>query len=290
MKRQIYRVLLSLMLIPVFVFSQKKSPSAKTIIPLKTVDGHSVFTMMINGKGPYLFVFDTGKMGEEIDISQDIEKTFQLEVVDTLLIGDPTGKNNIQLPIVSIPSVSIDSLSFINIKASVNPHLSNGVSGIVGLLFFKDFLLTLDLFHHQLILEEAEPGLTPDGNTIRYNSMMGIPVIQISIGSHNTEAQLDCGNARASIVVPEALARQLTFTGKASNMGKAKTMFNEVDMKQVKIGESLHFGPYTISQPLISFPSFGNFVNLGSDFLKDFLISFDQKNQLIKLLKNGDGL
>jgi hypothetical protein len=289
MKSHIGLVLFLLVFAPVFGFSQK-SPSTKTIIPLKIVDDHPAFSMMINGKGPYLFVFDTGKMGEEIGIGQDIEKSFQFEIVDTLVLGDPSGKNDIQVPIVSIPSVSLDSLSFVRVKATVDPHLVAGVSGIVGLLFFKDYLLTLDLFHHQLILERAEPGLTPGSNTIRYKSMMGIPVIQISIGSHNTEAQLDCGNARASIVVPEDLALQLKFAGKVSNIGKAKTMFNEVDMKQVKISDSLHVGPYTISQPLISFPSFGNFVNLGSDFLNNFLISFDQKNQLIKLLKNGNGL
>jgi hypothetical protein len=290
MKRQIFRILWLLIFSPLLAFSQKKTPPVKTIIPLKTVDGHFVFSGMINGKGPYHFVFDTGKMGEEIDISLDIEKAFQFEVVDTLMLGDPTGKNGVMLPIVSIPSVSIDSLSIVNVRASVDPRLPTGVSGVVGLLFFKDFLLTMDLFHHQLILEDVESGLSLDSNTVGYKSMMGIPVIQISIGSHNTDAQLDCGNVRASIVVPEILARRLKFAGKVSDIGKAKTMFNEVDMKQGKIGENLNFGPYVIKQPVISFPSFGNFANLGSGFLMQFVISFDQKNQRIKVIENTDRL
>jgi hypothetical protein len=290
MKSKIYCLLWSLMLIPFFVFSQKKTPSLKTNISLKMVEGLPVFTMMIIGKGPYNFVFDTGKMGEEIDISKDIENVFQFEVVDTLLIGDPTGKNSVLLPIVSIPSVSIDRLSLVNVKASVDAHLPTGVNGVVGLLFFKDFLLTLDLFHHQLILMDPEPGLRLGRNTIAYTSMMGIPVIQISIGSHNMDAQLDCGNTSASIVIPEELAKQLEFMSQVSEIGKAKTMFNEVDMKQVKIDENLHFGPYIIKQPVISFPSFGNFVNLGSNFLREFLISIDQKNQRIKMIKNGNRL
>ena len=290
MKNKITHLPWLIILLPFFVLGQQKMPYEKITLPLETVDGRPVFSMMINGKGPYHFLFDTGKMGSEININKDIENDFQFDVIDSLILGDPTGKNNMLLPIVYIPSVSVGSVSIVNVRAVVDAHLPGNVSGVVGLLFFKDFLLTLDLLQNQLILRKPNQVLAFDSNTVHYKSMMGIPVLNIQVGSHKIEAQLDCGNSKATIVIPESLAKNLTFIGKPSDMGIGNSMFNEVEMKEVKIKESLHIGPYKIDQPLISFPSFWQFCQPGKYFLRHFRISFDQKKQLIKLIKTSDGL
>jgi hypothetical protein len=278
-------ILLGLIVLPLYGLTWQLTRTDKIEIPLTFIQGRPVIAVVINGKGPYKFVFDTGKMGDEIATDQGLVDQFNFKVVDSLLMGDPTKKNSIVLPVVNIPFITISNLKILNVKAAINPHAMPQINGVIGLSFFKDYLVTLDLGRHVLILEKGELGIADNRYVINYVNMMGIPDVKIKIGKQFIDAHLDCGNSRADVVVPESLAKRLTFISGVISTGKAKTMFNEVEMKQVKINEDLEIGPYKFPQPVINFPAFGNFVNLGNGFLKQFVITFDQKNKRLKLIK-----
>jgi hypothetical protein len=260
--------------------------SEKLEIPLISIQGRPVLEMYVNGKGPFKFIFDTGKMGDELATDMSVTGQFNFKVVDSLRMGDPSGQHDIILPVVQIPEVMIGSLKINNVRATINPRRMPGVNGIIGLAFFKDYLVTLDLSQNKMILAQGELAV-PDGTVIvPYENMMGIPKVQLTMGGITADAHIDCGNARAGIVVPQSLADRLTFNATPVVSGMARTPFNEVQMMQGQMKGKLVLGSYSFDNPSISFPTFGSFVNLGDQFLRQFIFTFDQKNQRMKILKS----
>ena len=257
-------------------------------LPLISIQGRPVLELYVNGKGPFKFIFDTGKMGEELATDKSVTGQFDFKVVDSLRMGDPSGQLDVILPVVQMPEVAIGRLKFNSINATVNPRGMPGVNGIVGLAFFKDYLVTLDLSKNKMILTRGELPVADGTVIIPYENMMGIPKIKLTLGGITADAHIDCGNARAGIVIPQSLADRLTFNGTPVFSGMARTPFNEVQMMQGQMKGKMVLGPYSFDNPSLSFPAFGNFVNLGDQFLRQFILTFDQKNLRIKILKSSE--
>jgi hypothetical protein len=257
----------------------------KLEIPLTFVNGRPVLEMYVNGKGPFRFIFDTGKMGDQITTDASVASQFNFKVIDSLRMGDPSGQHDVILPVVQIPEVNIGGLKIRNVNAAVNPRVLPGVNGVLGLSFFKDYLVTLDLSHSKITLIQGELPI-PDGKTIlAYESMMGIPQLKVTIGDLMTDAHIDCGNSRAAVILPQAIADKLKFIKPPVGAGIARTQFNDIEIKEGTIKDTMRIGSYSFEKLVVSFPAFGNAVNLGEQFLSQFIITFDQKNQRMKLIK-----
>ncbi|MGF1577805.1 MAG: aspartyl protease family protein [Gemmataceae bacterium] len=118
------------------------SPEAVPFRLLKTQ--HMVVDVMINGKGPYLMIFDTGaptmllnpKAARETGV---VPKNFRFSIFS----NRPYNIKGLQLGQVEAKNLSVLVIDHPTVKA-ISDYLNRPLYGIVGMPFFAKFKMTLD--------------------------------------------------------------------------------------------------------------------------------------------------
>lgn len=241
--------------------------------------------VMVNGQGPFVFTIDTGAEGMARIDSSLVEK-LKLKVVDQRQAGDGSG-NARALDVVQVDSISFGGVQFKDVRAitrnyNLSPSLPR-IDGILGFNLFAEYLLTLDYPNGRVRLERGE---LPQANGAEIVSLVGnraIPVIELRVGNHKINAHLDSGNTVGGFILPTALAEKMTFAGSPRVLGKARTVTSEVDVKEVRLKENIYLGRSEFKEPLIVYPAVSDDANVGSKILREFILTFDQKNKRVRL-------
>jgi hypothetical protein len=114
-----------------------------------------------------------------------------------------------------------------------------------------------------------------------------IPVVELGIGNLKVKAHIDSGNMVGGFIVPAAIVDKLSLASKPVTVGIAHTVSNEIEIKEVRLSDSIRLGRFEFSQPTISFPALAEDANIGSKILRDFSLTFDQKNQRVRLARTA---
>ncbi|MEZ5346126.1 MAG: retropepsin-like aspartic protease [Pyrinomonadaceae bacterium] len=264
--------------------------SAKTEMPMKFRGSMPAVEVMVNGKGPFLFAIDTGGQGQARADSSLVEK-LGLKTVGQVQAGDGSGQNDLTLDVVSIDSIKLGEIEFKNIRALTrdynrSPALPK-IDGILGFDLFKDHLLTLD-YPNKIV--RLEKGALPQANSrdiLEYADTDGIAMIELVIGDESVKAHIDSGNTVGGFILPEETVKKLPLTGEPKVVGQARTISNTIEIKQVRLNGSIRIGGIEFKDPLVTFPALRQ-ANVGSQLLKDFAITFDQKNKRLRLVRGEE--
>ena len=246
--------------------------------------------VFVNGKGPFLFLIDTGGQGEaRADVS--LVRQLGLATAGKSMSGDGSGKNDRTLDEVVLNRLSVGGLEFRNVKAlsrdyNRSPKLP-AIAGILGYNLFADHLLTFDFPGKRVRIDKgALP--PPDGKTVlAYEAPYDTPIVDITMGGFRLLADIDSGDTNA-ITFPESLAKLLPHLSEPKVVGTGRTISNEFPVSEVKLRGVLRVGEHEIVDPTIRFNPIHDNINLGAGFLADYVITFDQKNRRVRILPKGD--
>lgn len=255
-------------------------------IPFEFDRGHIFVQAYVNGKGPYRFGFDTGasgmgradvrltgeltlpKVGEEQN--SDGIKTVTTDVVQaTSLRLGPVEKRGVQL-------LSRDY----NGSKRTPPYLM----GIIGRDFFADELVTIDYPHHRLKfalgrLKVGSPGV------VSYGVGFTIPVC---LKSNCYEGKVDTGSSM-SLVLPKDLALAMA-SGAPTHVGTGRRTNSTSELYEVELNQPVTVAGLTAPHVKVLYadPS-DDSINVGSDFLKDYVLTIDQRHHLLRINRpSGD--
>ncbi len=89
--------------------------SPQVTLPLDATAPRPTIEAMINGKGPSLFVLDTGAQG--FVLHSDLARELGLPIVGTAAMGDPSNADAIEADRVEIQSIDIDGVSLEGVVA-----------------------------------------------------------------------------------------------------------------------------------------------------------------------------
>ncbi|MDT4966186.1 MAG: hypothetical protein QOJ64_923 [Acidobacteriota bacterium] len=255
-------------------------------VPINFRGPMPVLEVMINGKGPFLFTFDTGA-GLQADFDPALVAQLKLQTNGKVRGGDPSGRNAQEYDTVAVDSIALGNVEFRNVTAiSRRRRMSLNapkVDGILGFSLFKEYLFTLDFPGKRLRLEHSE---LPEANgldILNFDDPRHVPVIDLAVGRTRIKADIDSGNMMGGFVLPESLVNKLSLMSKPVTVGRAQTVNNEIEIKQAKLSDPIKFGRFEFSQPLITFPAIAEVANIGLVILQDFVLSFDQKNKRVRL-------
>ena len=188
-----------------------------------------------------------------------------------------------------IESLAIGKAEFRNVTAVVRPQRITkdypNIDGILGFALFTDYLLTLDYPAMQVRL--ARGSLTPanGADLLNFEIENRIPVIELAIGRIHVPAHIDSGNFVAGFILPEEIVEQLQLQSAAITVGGARSVTNRIQLKQVQLRDTIRLGRFEYPQPTIAFPALSD-TNIGFNVLRDFVITFDQKNRRMKLQRS----
>lgn len=265
-----------------------KAQTKAVEVPMKFRDGEPVVEVMVNGKGPFLFAIDTGGQGDaRADVSL-VEK-LGLKKVGEVIVGDPSGKNNQTNDVVGIESLKIGDLEFRNIEASTrdyNRRPGMKIDGILCFELFKNHLLTLDYSAKIVRIEEGSLPQANGKDILNFENTRGIPVVKLGVGNQTIDADIDSGNANGGFVFPTVSIEKLPLASEPRVVGTARTVANTFEIKEAKLKDPIHFGSFEYPEPTIVYPGPSpKNANIGAKVLRDFSLTFDQKNRRVKLDK-----
>jgi predicted aspartyl protease len=261
--------------------AQENSHTAR----LELSHGKPFVMVIVNGKGPFRFVIDTGTGGQAF-LTTALANQLGLTETGHIRLSDPSGKGSQRVPMVLIHSLQVAGVEFSGIKAVVH-NLSDEdgfCQGLLGFVLFRDYLLTLDYPNRRMLLTSGE--LTPDGeqSVLPFHMPDGIPLISLAIGNTRIDAQLDSGGAGLSL--PEEFAARLKFSSTPSSFSNANSLSTRFQIKAAQLASDVHLGAYTFKRPFIEINPAFPLANFGSCPMQSFSLTFDQKNTLVRFAAN----
>lgn len=266
--------------------------SSAVTLPLQMRGLMPVVQVKLNGQGPFAFMIDTGS-GLQADIDTSVAERLGLRPSGTVVNGDPSGENDREVLTVTIDSLSFGgrrAVEFRNVTAIVRPHKITknypDVDGILGFALFSEYLLTLDYPAMQVRLER---GVLPPANgadVLDFEIEDRIPVIELAIGRIRVPAHIDSGNFVAGFILPQEIVEQLPILSQPVSAGGARSVTNRIELKEVQLRDTIRIGRFEFPQPTAAFPALSD-TNIGFSVLRNFALTFDQRNQRMKLQRGS---
>lgn len=242
--------------------------------------------VMVNGKGPFLFMIDTGGQGKA---RADVSLVGQLGIarVAEAVSGDGSGRNNRWLDVVEFDRLNVGGVEFRRVPALSREYNRSAklapIAGILGYNLFDGYLLTLDFIAKRVRLERG--ALPPaDGKTVlNYEAPYDTPIVEMTMGGLRLVADVDSGDI-GGITFPQALVQALPHIGEPRVVGTGRTISNEFQVSEVKLRGNLRIGEHELADPIVRFNEIHDNINLGAAFLAGYIVTFDQKNRRVRIV------
>ena len=279
---------LFLVLIPILMTSLSSVAQEKAVdVPMSFYGPRPVIEVMVNGKGPFRFLIDTGAQGMARADTSLVEQ-LGLSITGQKAATDSSAKTQAAINEVRFTTLSIARLKFRDVPAfsrnyntvTYLPH----IDGILGPELFAHYLLTLDYPNGRVRITEGELPKSDGRQILDYEIIEGNLYTEIAIGKLKVKAEIDTGNIRA-LDLPSSLVRNLAFASYPRLVGKGSGVSGEFELKEVQLQDTLRIGVYSFPEPLVTFTDFYEEVNIGSSLLRKFVITLDQKNHRLRLIK-----
>jgi len=262
-------------------------------VPMSFYGNRPAIEVMVNGKGPFLFLVDTGAQGmARADAS--LVKELGLSIRGQTTTTDSSAKTQ-----ASINEVRFESLSIGSLKVQDVPALSRSyntasylahMDGILGLELFANYLLTLDYPNKRVRITQGELPKANGTQVLDFDLIEGNLYTQIAIGKLKVKAEIDTGNIRV-IDLPSSLLQKIPLASYPKLVGKGSGASGDFELKEVRLQDALRIGAYSFHDPVVTFTDFFEEVNVGSGLLREFAVTLDQKNHRIRLIatrRRGD--
>jgi hypothetical protein len=254
--------------------------------PMRTEGGMPAIELMVNGKGPFLFAIDTGAEGGPRLDSSLVEK-LGLKPSGQMREGDPSGRNPRMADTVKLDSIEVGGLRFTGLTATSRNYKNSprplAADGIIGLGPFRDYLLTLDFPARMVRISRGELPKADGAEILDYQSEHGTPSVELRVGDTKINAHLDSGNMIGAFVFPTSFVEKLALASEPVVVGRARSASGEMEIKQVQLKDVVKLGRHEFPGATIVYPALGDIGNVGLKTLSQFVITFDQQHQRVRL-------
>ncbi|MDE3186209.1 MAG: aspartyl protease family protein [Acidobacteriota bacterium] len=249
---------------------------------MEVIHGKPYVMVMVNGKGPFRFVIDTGTGGQAL-VTSALADQLALPIVGQARLTDPSGQGEQRAQILLIDSLNVAGVEFTGVKAIRHGLAAEDSTcqGLLGFTLFRDYLLKLDYPNQRMNL--APGSLAPDGerSVLPFRMPDGVPIVPLRINGMRVEAQFDSGGIGLSL--PRQIASQLKFVSDPAVFAIGESLSTRFEMMAGRLGSDVHVGRYAFDQPVVEINPAFPLANFGGCAMRNFAVTFDQNNLLLRL-------
>jgi len=247
--------------------------------------GRVMTQVMVNGKGPFRFVIDTG--ASRSTLSPHLAKALGLTVPTgrRVMLNGVTGAA--EVPTVVVDSLEIGSLKFVQQHLPVIfTSIMGNADGILGVAGFQDQRIDVDFKRDRVSVAESN-GRRPHYSmvTARANrNDNGLMIIDMRVGRRIlTKAVIDTGAERTlgNPVLQEAINKGKKHTPVSAIVHGATPDITDGDMQEIR---QARIGDLTLSNMDVIFADFHVFKLWGLDKEPAMLIGMDMLGVLERLV------
>jgi hypothetical protein len=255
-------------------------PAAEpSTVPFELYKGHIFVHAFVNGRGPYLFGFDTGASGMgRADAS--LTKSLSLPKVEETANSD--GIRTVTNDVVAVDSLRLGDIQKHDVRL-ISRDYNHGrqdhpIMGIIARDFFAGQLVTISypmraISFSEGALHAGEPGV------VAYSGSFEIPVC---FASGCYPGKVDTGSSRG-LVIPKALVGKIAATAPVA-IGEGRRTNGTASLYELTLKEPVRVGGISSDgeKVLYAEPS-DDVINIGSDFLDDYVLTIDQQHHLLRI-------
>lgn len=272
----------------------------QTSVPFDLVENHVYLTVMLNGKGPYRFIYDTG--GANI---VDPEVAREIGAVGHGSIqGGGVGSTTESVSFAKVDSLQVGDATIKDQLFGVAPTrmgfgMSGGqpVDGLIGFEVLSRFVTTFDYPAHRVVLA-MPPAATPAGAHVVPFVLDGRqPQFACTIDGIASQCTLDTGSrSSVTLMSPFIAAHPSVVPATESAVGVNGFGFGGPAMGKLGRIASVGFASYTLRDVVGDFTSQTKgalavpFVaaNVGGGIFKRFSLTLDYGKQTMALVAGPD--
>jgi Aspartyl protease/PDZ domain len=272
-----------------------------TSVPIQLIDNHVYLAVMLNGKGPYQFAFDTG--GSNV-VDSDVAKQLGLETSGSAQ-GSGVGSQTEGLSFAKVATLGIGNATLTNQYFAVLPirrgfSIASGVplDGIIGFEVLSRFVTTFDYAGSRVTLRLPGAATTQasGADIIPFVFNNTVPQVACQLDGIPGDCWVDTGSrASLSVLTPFSAAHPDLIPSNATAPG-----INGFGVGGAAIGRlgrlrSLQIGTFVLPDLIADFSvqSKGAFAmpfaaaNVGGGVWRRFTVTFDYPQQVMTLAQNG---
>jgi len=175
---------------------------ASTIVPISLFDNHIFLDVLVNGKGPYTFVFDTGS--RDNFITPEVAAATGAQVSGSAAVGG-IGAQVESVQLTHINSIQIGKATMRDQDVFVLPiaqsfGVTEGIKidGLLGYNLPAGFITTIDYYAGTMSLAKVAPGRLP-GAFVPFTFDGAIPRVTVRVNCSASAALGDCVDTDAVI-------------------------------------------------------------------------------------------
>jgi predicted aspartyl protease len=206
--------------------------------------GRIMAPVMINGRGPFRLIVDTG--ASHSTVSPQLAQTLGLEPSSEIpiLVNGITG--TARVPSVLIDQLRVGDLVFSSIRVPVVwAPLMAGADGILGVAGLKDERILVEFTRNRVTISRSKRNIAPKGfmSIPAIRMANGLMVIDARVGGIRARAVVDTGAERSmgNLALREALLKWQTVR-KLPNFTDVYGSTSEVARGEFGISPSIHIG------------------------------------------------
>lgn len=250
--------------------------------PTVLIDG-----VMVNGKGPFRFLLDTGASGGG-RVDSSLVEALNLQSTGEVIASDGSARQGPTMKLYRLDSLSVGPLSFTGVDVASRDYNANRpahlgrIDGVLGFHLFREYLLTLDYPARTVTVSKGSLP-APDGRTVLpVNNDDTLTGIDLQLAGKRVNAVIDSGNS-GHLTVPGDMEKELRFTAAPQVVGQARTVSGPFEIKSGTLDGMVRIGDLEFINPEITIAGPVRRVNLGARFLAPLALTFDQKNARLRI-------
>lgn len=273
--------------------------STSTSVPVDLIDNHIYLNVVLNGKGPYRFVFDTG--GSNI-IDPSVAKEIK-QAGSGLAHDSGTGSGTESNSFAAVDSLKIGNAVLRHqvflvepIRKGFGAAAGQRVDGLIGFEVLARYITTFDYAGRTLTL--AMPGAAPKGRAeiVHFVFVGTVPQVGCAIDGIASECTVDTGaGGSADFFVPFIADHPQIVPSTHSAVGVNGYGVGGGHRGFMGRLRSLQVGSFTLHDLIAGYSTqkAGYFAspfiaaNLGGRVWREFTVTFDYRAQTMALLPNA---
>ena len=276
-----------------------KGPS--TTVPIQVVNNHVYVNAMLDGKGPYAFILDSG--GDYI-VTPEVAKALAAQSSGGMQlggVGDTTeGASFTQVESLQVGNATVRNPYMIVLPIGSGFGMAEGmqIDGMIGYQFLARFLTTIDYADGKMTLTmpQQAPAAAPGAAPIGFFFDGTIPRIPIAVNGVLTTGEIDTGS-RGGLTLSTPFVAAHPQIAALAKIGPGVEGFGVGGPSYAKLGRipAIQIGPYWINNSVAAFGTQDkgamadpyNPANVGGGILRRFDVTFDYAHHQLLFAKNG---
>ena len=269
-------------------------PEAGTTLPMGDAGGRPTVDVMIDGKGPYRFIVDTGAHISVIDTALNDE--LALPAAPGVRGAAPGGGP--APAIVTIAELKVGDTVLRGMIGAVMPLStllqklnleSEAPRGVLSASSFPGYLVRFDYPSRRISIARGALAEDDSKTVFAYTTEEPLPTVPIRVAGKEARVHLDTGSGYG-LSLPTSFLKEIPLATEPKDVREAKTLMGNFPVTSAQVKGPVELGKHTLDLTDVEFSDIGPKVglpvgNIGYKILKGFVVTLDSKNRLIQVAR-----